>query len=454
MGMLCAVCALAWLSGVLLWDLVQISSRVTERSSSLSVQKRDDMELSRGTMTTPASKVFIIPIIPGLTVPFVHLPVILLAVFLCQIFHEFGHVISAALESVSLFSIENLSPRRKGRIIAGGPCHNIVMWLLLLGVGRTSVWLEKSTSIGSTFLGLLYEDISHIGRAVVDIEEGSPLKDFLLVGSIVTHLDDVPLAVVQSRDDIWSTYLSEKGPDEFRLLNMSGWCVPRTAFQGAACCYGTRGLLNPALSCFKHKKILLDDRTDWNKGCLDPIDILAHSPPRTRCIIDEECSGPRNHHDSDPDAICVGPDEETTSFTRLTIRRHHGDAGVETLVWNGPKIEIWEQVKVSRWASRFWFVPMRTLFLAGSCFDYLVAASLSLFFFNLLPVPLLDGGQLLKALLNNLPELHAGDFDIESMRSGQTPGRRKARIERGIMFWTTGMLVACVLMAVLRTMKT
>ena len=36
------------------------------------------------------------PQIPGVTVPVAHFPIILLAVFLSQIFHEFGHVLAAA----------------------------------------------------------------------------------------------------------------------------------------------------------------------------------------------------------------------------------------------------------------------------------------------------------------------------------------------------------------------
>ncbi|KAF9261087.1 hypothetical protein L218DRAFT_543180 [Marasmius fiardii PR-910] len=216
-GMLCAVCALVWLSGVLFWDLVQMPPRITQ-TSPLRIQKREVTELPSPRVTVPQkSNIFITPIIPGVTVPLIHLPVILLAVFLCQIFHEFGHAMSAALESISLLSvgasvnvmfpsahvsfpprqIENLSPRRKGRIIAGGPWHNIVMWLLLLGIGRTF-------------------NIGHIGKAVVNVEEGSPLKDFLLVGSIITHLDDIPLAGKSTGEDIWSSYLSGKRSEDLR----------------------------------------------------------------------------------------------------------------------------------------------------------------------------------------------------------------------------------------------
>ena len=35
--------------------------------------------------------------IPGLTVPLGHLPVVLIAVFISQIVHEFGHAIAAAV---------------------------------------------------------------------------------------------------------------------------------------------------------------------------------------------------------------------------------------------------------------------------------------------------------------------------------------------------------------------
>ncbi|KAJ8082502.1 hypothetical protein PM082_008357 [Marasmius tenuissimus] len=354
LGMVCAVGALVWISGTLFWDLAHRWFAI-ERQSSLRIQKRD-MTVPPTTLTERSSSVFVTPIIPGLTVPLVHLPVIVLAVLVCQVFHELGHALGAALDYVPLLSVgasltvafpsahvafppryvETLPSFRRARIISAGPWHNIVMWLGLLAAGRTIRWVEKSTSVGSAVLGLVYEDISHTGRMVVAIEEDSPLRNYLTPGSTVTYLDDVPLG---GSNDTWSAYLS-------------------------------------------------------------------------------------------------------------------GDEVDETLLWNGPKQEIWDQVTVSRWKPRIRFIPANAIFVVKSFLDYLVSASLSLFFFNLLPVSFLDGGHLLKAILNDLPDVRADDFDIESIDVRRFPGRWKARFESLVMYGTIGLLVVCMAMAVVRMITT
>ncbi|KAL0071010.1 hypothetical protein AAF712_001568 [Marasmius tenuissimus] len=181
---------------------------------------------------------------------------------------------------------------------------------------------------------------------------------------------------------------------------------------------------------------------------------MTDTRPRLRCIRDHECSGLSRDqdHDTGLDAFCVWPDA-TTSFTRIGLR-HPGDEVDETLLWNGPKQEIWDQVTVSRWKPRIRFIPANAIFVVKSFLDYLVSASLSLFFFNLLPVSFLDGGHLLKAILNDLPDVRADDFDIESIDVRRFPGRWKARFESLVMYGTIGLLVVCMAMAVVRMITT
>ena len=70
--------------------------------------------------------------------------------------------------------LETLSSFRRARIISAGPWHNVVMWLVLLAIGSSISWVERSTSIGSVALGIIYEDISDTGRMVVGLEEVRP----------------------------------------------------------------------------------------------------------------------------------------------------------------------------------------------------------------------------------------------------------------------------------------
>lgn len=84
-------------------------------------------------------------------------------------------------------------------------------------------------------------------------------------------------------------------------------------------------------------------------------------------------------------------------------------------------------------------------------------ATLSLYLFNLLPLPFLDGSQFLETLLdltlNSSERLSAEDFDLEALEGGNRPdiGRRSRRSTRGISkvirFGTTGLLGACMVLA-------
>ncbi|KAG6873700.1 hypothetical protein C0995_012162 [Termitomyces sp. Mi166 len=67
-----------------------------EPSEALNILAKRSMDPLRD-IKAHRSDSFIKPIIPGVTVPFSHLPVILAAVFLAQSVHELGHVIAAAM---------------------------------------------------------------------------------------------------------------------------------------------------------------------------------------------------------------------------------------------------------------------------------------------------------------------------------------------------------------------
>lgn len=87
--------------------------------------------------------------------------------------------------------------------------------------------------------------------------------------------------------------------------------------------------------------------------------------------------------------------------------------------------------------------------------------TLSLFFFNLLPLPHLDGSQFLLTILhiafdNGLEG--ALEYDIEALedaRDRQHPrqrGRWKERLTRGIPKVTIGLFVLCVLFGVINVL--
>lgn len=116
MGIVVAVVALLWMCTSSAWMLLQKMSIANSNGPSdiSHLMKRSDLETSKSPRAsfpyleiTPivslaSSQLLYYPYnlnypqIPGVTVPVTHLPIIFLAVFLSQIFHEFGHVLAAA----------------------------------------------------------------------------------------------------------------------------------------------------------------------------------------------------------------------------------------------------------------------------------------------------------------------------------------------------------------------
>ena len=75
-------------------------------------------------------------------------------------------------------------------------------------------------------------------------------------------------------------------------------------------------------------------------------------------------------------------------------------------------------------------------------------ASLSLYLFNLLPLPPLDGAQFLEGLLDltlkSSEQLLAEDFDLEALERGRRPRRSTSGINKVIRACTMGLLGICM----------
>ena len=80
---------------------------------------------------------------------------------------------------------------------------------------------------------------------------------------------------------------------------------------------------------------------------------------------------------------------------------------------------------------------------------YTRTLTLSLFLLNVLPLPRLDGGILMDAVLNHLDSSNSTEVDIEvgqwerNVSSRSSRGRHTSKVLRGV---TTGLLGGCVLL--------
>nr|GAT58853.1 ham group protein [Mycena chlorophos] len=416
--------------GLLLWNCAHAVAPWVH--STLSPTDKPVLLAKRTFSSPPPNQGVVKPIIPGITTPLNHLPAILAAVFAAQIVHELGHAISAALDAVPIVSagasftiaipaafvsfpaaaMDALRPWARARIIAAGPFHNLVFWLVLLATER----------LARPIAPLLYRDISNVGRVVKNIDEDSDLWSHLALGSVITQVDDVSLA---SPEDLWSSYLTSSiSPTSYR-----GWCASTVEFsKNSRSCCDANGL--SSLSCFS-------STSSSKTGCLDAISILTGD--QYRCEGDEHCASGTQ---------CVRP-HETVHIVRISVQT---SIGGRVVLWGGPKHEIFEQVEIGTTVPRLWPCWMQKQ--ATVLWIYLKLATLSLCLFNLLPLPHLDGTQFMQALFDLAYPAGSAyeEYDIDALEAGvgQDRGRRgrwKSRLTKVVPIATSVVFVLSALLA-------
>ncbi|KIM76861.1 hypothetical protein PILCRDRAFT_825840 [Piloderma croceum F 1598] len=499
--------------GVLLWTFWElVVGLIGSGEVGREVVKRT-MEATRVVQTGRAS--LLQPIIPGVTVPLTHLPLIFISVFVCQIIHEAGHALSAALEQIPLIatglSLTLILPsafvtfpsppntlssagdtqKQKSlarmRLVAAGAWHNLVFWGVLLFF----TWACQGWSGGWGYVG--YKDMSGKGRVVLGFDEDSQLRDHLPLGAVITKLDDVPLARGKVREgngrneveDVWSSYLDGTyRPTEWENENREGWCVDRAWWMDkpTACCDDhhrtttnepteSRGS-TPLLYCFSSLPTPAHGQS--RDKCLDPIPLLTNPYSDTNSIEDHNSPTPPlgtrgRCSSSNP---CGGGEEcvrlrEDERILRITFRDDPGGRE-EVVLWSGPRVEVLEQVEVGTLRPRFWFLPLGLPGAVRVFFNYLQMATLSLYIFNLLPLPFLDGTQLLDAILDfilvsvNGSGSYSDTIDLEALEDGRGRGGRmrgrdgharlKYWIGRIVRAATLGLCTGCVGLGVINLM--
>lgn len=257
----------------------------------------------------------------------------------------------------------------------------------------------------------------------------------LPVGSFLTTLDDLPL---NSSRDAWSIYLSELTPAVYK----QGWCVdtPRLS-DDHQCCVHTNNSASSS-SCFVSFESAMEEY------CTDPVAVLSKIQNRcdssTSCLDSQSCLKPRGDRE----------------ILRITVNDEGAGTENERIVlWSGPRYEVWEQVQTTQLAPRFAVVPLGLPLVFADFFQYLKLTNLSLYLLNSLPLPALDGSQLLIILLEMV---FTGWFhtpstilDIEALRTrGSRP--RERRVQRTLRtFVTIGtctLLGLCVMLGIIEWM--
>ncbi|KIL62786.1 hypothetical protein M378DRAFT_25376 [Amanita muscaria Koide BX008] len=433
LGMAAATIILFWTCWLLLY---KISSR-----SPFTVTTHLNKRHNPGSISQSQVWPTITPLIPGITVPLSDLPIIICAVFVSQIIHELGHAIAAATENVSIqsigasltliipsasvaFTFDGLSPRSRSLIVSAGPFHNLVFWLVLALVARIN--------LTQYFWRFAYQDITDKGRIIINVSHDSALGEYLYPGSLITHINDTPLNSIGVSDDLWGVISQDSQAND-----VAGWCVDQVAFsKSQSCCFRNMSEAYP-LSCFR-----ATEESSSVYGCIDPLPPLTSSNSSVRCTRNSPCS---------PSFICTHPDEREQLW-RLTV--FHPEKEQNIILWSGSLEEVQRTVTLDTLKPRLLIFPLYLPLLFARFSRYLSLATLSLFFFNLLPIHRLDGYHLLKIVLGMGPGEpdQSNVYDMEANAGADRHPRFQSRAAQLLSIWLPKLTLGALALSVVLTL--
>jgi len=320
-------------------------------------------------------------------------------------------------------------PQARSRIIAAGAFHNLVLWVFLALVTRLGLFNWVSFVSG-------YRHISHVGQVVIGVDASSPLYLHLSPGTIITKLDDTELGTKNTSVDIWTKHLTGA------TQNIStGWCLTRNTLNKSVSCCNPASTEESPFACFV--SIDHDDRR-----CLDPLPIFTR-PISPRCTSTKDCR---------TGLVCLLPDKGS-QLLRLTVRPSLAGIDDETVVvWSGSRREVWEEVQVGNWLPRLWFLPLWLPPFLDIFWQYLTMATLSLYFFNLLPLPNLDGTELLLSNFDILFDKRPFVYDVEALETQETSEstrmrrRWRQRLSKIIPPMTMTLVICCIILGMMNTL--
>lgn len=249
-------------------------------------------------------------------------------------------------------SVDFLPIRSRARIATSGAWHNLLLWLALVPLGALS--------------GLVWADYATEGRVVMAVT-GFSLHTSLKAGDVITHLDETFVGGSQSHD-VWTQYLTSGRPPNPNR----GWCLPEKEFTSS-----------PSAPCAEHHLVAFVARDADQLRCLSPHGIMT--APSTDCT----CSS---------GDVCVRP-APAENIMRI------GLLSGQTVLWSGDRSVILSHIEVGTQRPRVFASLTRWGALFVLCVPstdthnrYLRMISLSLYLFNLLPLPGTDGIHLFSAL--------------------------------------------------------
>ncbi|KAI9592108.1 peptidase family M50-domain-containing protein [Syncephalis fuscata] len=342
--------------------------------------------------------------IPGVNLPWTHLPLQFMAIGVASLWHEMGHALAAinariplhqigaffwfiypgAFVRVDSHALNRASTLTQLRIMLGGVWHNMILVaiaIILLYTGLLDLpwpWLgwERITS----------------GVVVTSISTTSPLYSVLPIGSRITQIGQTAL---EHGIDGWSQHLSYL--ESTSLTTGYCWNKEKWYKEPNDCCL-------PKSSNQPTK----DDQIHWCfSGATNNteicVPIIKALPKTTLCNKKKPC--PQS------DQICYFPRVETAKEQLLQLyyepplwfehSNTNNNSKIDNpwVVWIGRPIQLYHQLRVGRWRSWFYSWPTTLPELPELFIRYLIAFSAAIGLLNAAPVYGLDGQHVLQLVM-------------------------------------------------------
>ncbi|GAA5870477.1 hypothetical protein JCM8547_004042 [Rhodosporidiobolus lusitaniae] len=327
------------------------------------------------------------------------------------------------------------------RVAAAGVWHNLV----LLG----GAWVLSDAGAGwelrmGEVLGAV--ERREEGVVVAGVEKSSPLYPHLPRGTLITHLDDLELDASSASSDspaqIWRDFLSPLPSTKADQYANLGWCLAEELFapvgsgegKRAECCSrlavaetgANDTTTSSSIDDGQADPVLCFTTTSPSsaQACLNPLPFLSPSsrPPSSSSPSSSPASTPKRCLDSRsctaPGPVCARIDERE-KVLRIGVARPEqpgkgrgkdGEGKRETVLYQGQRAEVARQVTVTDLQPRCWFLPLGIEQTFERFYAAIVSLSLSLAFFNLLPLPHLDGSHILSFFLSSLSSFSSADY--------------------------------------------
>ncbi|KAJ1969150.1 hypothetical protein IWQ62_000810 [Dispira parvispora] len=422
----------------------------------------------------------LIPVLPGVTLPWSHLGYLLGAVLVCALFHEYGHALAAFRNAVSIqgsgiflyilwpgafVDVSQRSLKRRNRwqrleIICAGVWHNVILALLISTLLFSGVlhWCWSTSG--------LYSQLPMSQVAVVDVQSASSLSTRLLPGDIITGIQDYELEEgVRSWHQTLST-LSQTAPKQ-------GFCVSQeeASYFPLECCninashpFGQSD--NTSLGCFAPYA----QTQQAGEFCLP----IRKAFEQSRCDHSEDCqlTSEVDRHSSEaspPTYRCVTPyqsPDTTVRLIRIQIYRKvlvpvsargpsgsHPTASQRVIFWGTPT-ELLSTVRVGALVPNHSWVPVGLAYTLDTFLWYILAFTTAFAIFNSLPLYSLDGYQALETILEkpcpaNSPQMESDNPDTVAIMPSPLTVYPWRLVPRVITYWIVALFIAsCVLQLV------